>query len=61
MGEFVSDVGVGFSVGSRLGSAEGSADTDGRELGKFSCEGPGLTDGFADGGIDGCWLGTGGV
>ena len=50
---------VGISEGSRLGSDEGCADSDGRELGKYSNEGPELTDGFADGGIDGCWLGRG--
>ena len=52
MGGFVCPSGVGTSE--RLGSSEGCADSDGRELGKFSCVGPGLVDGFAD--IDGCWL-----
>ena len=42
-----------------VGTGEGCADSDGRELGKSSYEGALLTDGFAD--TDGCWLGTGGV
>ena len=56
IGGFVCPAGVGTSEGSRLGTGEGCADSDGRELGKFSCVGPGLVDGFADGDIDGCWL-----
>ena len=52
MGGFVCPSGVGTRL--RLGTGEGCADSDGRELGKFSCVGPGLADGFAD--SDGCWV-----